>query len=334
MASRVALITGANGFVGAHVARALVRERATVRALVRENAELRALEGVACELVRGDLRDREAVKRAVRGCTEVYHVAADYRLWVIDPAPMYAANVEGTKNLLDASARAGVRRFIHTSSVGTLGIPHGGIGCETTPVTLAEMVGHYKRSKFIAEQEALKAAREGVPVVIVNPSTPIGPLDYKPTPTGRIIVDFLNRRMPAYVDTGLNLVDVEDCARGHLLAAERGRVGEKYILGGENLTLAEVLSRLARLSGMRPPRVRLPYAVAWSFALGAEAVSRTITRRPPRASLTEVRMARKRMFFDSAKARAELGYNPGPVDDALARAITFFREIKVARSAA
>src|SRR5579875_344333 len=334
MASRVALVTGANGFVGAHVARALVSEGETVRALVRENADLRALEGLECELVRGDLRDREAVKRAVRGCTEVYHVAADYRLWVIDPAPMYATNVEGTKNLLDASARAGVRRFIHTSTVGTLGIPNGGIGCETTPVTLAEMVGPYKRSKFIAEQEALKAAREGVPVVIVNPSTPVGPLDYKPTPTGRIIVDFLNRRMPAYVDTGLNLVDVEDCARGHLLAAERGRVGEKYILGGENLTLAEVLSRLARLSGLRPPRVRLPYAVAWGFALGAEAVSRTITQRPPRASLTEVRMARKRMFFDSAKARTELGYNPGAVDDALVRAIRFFRDIGVARSAA
>ncbi len=334
MASRVVLITGANGFVGAHVARALVRDGAQVRALVREGADLRALEGLDCELVRGDLRDRAAVERAVRGCEKVYHVAADYRLWVVDAAPMYAANVGGTRNLLEAAARARVRRFVHTSTVGTLGIPHGGVGTETTPVTLAEMVGPYKRSKFMAEQEALKAAREGVPVVIVNPSTPIGPRDYKPTPTGRIIVDFLNRRMPAYVDTGLNLVDVDDVAQGHLLAAERGLVGEKYILGGENLTLAETLARLARLSGQPAPRVRLPYAVAWGFALGAEAVSRTITRRPPRASLTEVRMARKRMFFDSAKARVALGYNPGPVDQALERAIAFFREIGAARSAA
>ncbi len=334
MASRVVLVTGANGFVGAHVVRALLREGAATRALVREHADLRALAGLDCELVRGDLRDREAVERAVRGCDEVYHVAADYRLWVIDPAPMYAANVEGTRNLLAAAQRARVRRIVHTSTVGTLGIPRGGVGREDTPVTLAKMVGAYKRSKFLAEQEALKAAGEGVPVVIVNPSTPIGPLDYKPTPTGRIIVDFLNRRMPAYVDTGLNLADVEDVARGHLLAAERGAIGAKYILGGENLTLAEMLARLARLSGLPAPRVRLPYAVAWGFALGAEAVARTLTRRPPRASLTEVRMARKRMFFDSAKARAAIGYNPGPVDDALARAIAFFREIGAARTAA
>lgn len=334
MASRVVLVTGANGFVGAHVVRALLREGAATRALVREQADLRALEGLDCELARGDLRDREAVERAVRGCHEVYHVAADYRLWVIDPAPMYAANVEGTRNLLAASHRARVRRIVHTSTVGTLGIPRGGVGREDTPVTLAHMVGAYKRSKFLAEQEALKAAREGVPVVIVNPSTPIGPLDYKPTPTGRIIVDFLNRRMPAYLDTGLNLADVEDVARGHLLAAERGAIGAKYILGGENLTLAETLARLARLSGLPAPRVKLPYAVAWGFALGAEAVARALTRRPPRASLTEVRMARKRMFFDCAKARVEIGYNPRPIDDALARAIAFFREIGAARTAA
>jgi dihydroflavonol-4-reductase len=334
MVSRVVLVTGANGFVGAHVVRALLREGAAPRALVREHADLRALEGLDCELVRGDLRDRDAIERAVRGCEEVYHVAADYRLWMIDPAPMYAANVEGTRNLLTAAQHARVRRIVHTSTVGTLGIPHGGVGREDTPVTLADMVGAYKRSKFLAEQEALKAAREGLPVVIVNPSTPVGPLDYKPTPTGRIIVDFLNRRMPAYVDTGLNLVAVEDVARGHLLAAERGEIGAKYILGGENLTLAETLAQLARLSGLPAPRVKLPYAVAWGFALGAEAVARTVTRRPPRASLTEVRMARKRMFFDSAKARAALDYNPGPIDAALARAIAFFREIGAARNAA
>jgi dihydroflavonol-4-reductase len=240
---------------------------------------------------------------------------------------MYAANVEGIRNVLAAARRAKVRRVVHTSTVGALGIPYGESGREDTPVSLDDMVGPYKRSKFLAEQEALKAAREGVPVVIVNPSTPIGPHDYKPTPTGRIIVDFLNRRMPAFMDTGLNLVDVEDAATGHLLAAERGVVGEKYILGGENLTLEQMLGRLAKLSGLRAPRIRVPYAVAWTFALGAEAVARTITRRPPRASLTEVRMARKRMFFDSSKARAALGYSPRAIDDALARAIEFFHSI-------
>lgn len=334
MPAGVMLVTGANGFIGAHLVRALLREGAATRALVREHADLRALEGLDCELVRGDLRDPAAVERAVHGCEQVFHVAADYRLWVIDAAPMYAANVEGTRNLLAASQRAGVRRIVHTSTVGTLGIPHGGLGREDTPVTLANMVGAYKRSKFLAEQEALKAAGEGVPVVIVNPSTPVGPLDYKPTPTGRIIVDFLNRRMPAYVDTGLNLADVEDVARGHLQAAERGAVGAKYILGGENLTLAEMLARLARLSGLPAPRIKLPYAVAWGYALGAEAVARTVTGRAPRASLTEVRMARKRMFFDSSKARDAIGYNPGPIDGALARAIGFFREISAARTAA
>jgi dihydroflavonol-4-reductase len=277
MAARLALVTGANGFVGCWVARALLARGTAVRALARRGADLRALEGVPCEFARGDLRDRTAVEQAVRGCDEVYHVAADYRLWVRDAAPMYAANVEGTRNILAAAKAAGVRRVIHTSTVGALGIPHGGVGREDTPVALGHMVGPYKRSKFLAEQEALKAAREGVPVVIVNPSTPIGAHDYKPTPTGRIIVDFLNRRMPAFMDTGLNLVDVEDVAAGHLLAAERGAIGEKYILGGENLTLEQMLGRLAKLSDMRAPRIRVPYTVAWTFALGAEAVARAIT---------------------------------------------------------
>ena len=333
MASRIALVTGANGFVGCYVARALIARGTAVRALVRKGADLRALEGLPCELAWGDLRDAEAVEQATRGCEEVYHVAADYRLWVIDPAPMYAANVEGTRNVLTAAHRANVRRVIHTSTVGAIGIPHGESGREDSPVSLDDMVGHYKRSKFLAEQEALKAAREGVPVVIVNPSTPVGAYDFKPTPTGRIILDFLNRRMPAFMDTGLNLVDVEDTAMGHLLAAERGVVGEKYILGGENLTLQAMLGRLAKLSGMSAPAIRVPYAVAWTFALGAEAVARTITRRPPRASLTEVRMARKRMFFDSSKAREALGYTPRPIDDALARAIEFFRSTGAVRTA-
>ncbi len=333
MASKTALVTGGNGFVGSHVVRALLARGDHVRVLLREKADRSALSGLDVELAIGDLRDGASVERASAGCDEVYHVAADYRLWLTDPAPMYATNVEGTKNVIRAARAAGVKRIVHTSTVGALGIPHGGIGREDTPVTLEQMPGHYKRSKFLAEQEAIKAAREGAPIVIVNPSTPIGEYDYKPTPTGRIIVDFLNRKMPAYLDTGLNLVDATDCARGHLLAAERGRIGEKYILGGENLTLKEFFARLARLSGLAAPRVRIPYAVAFGFALGAEAVSRTVTKRPPRASLTEVRMARKHMFFDSSKAKAEIGYEPGPVDDSIRRAIEFFQAMN-ARTAA
>ena len=313
--------------------RALVERGDRVRVALRPDSDRRALNGIDCELVLADVRDSGAVQRAVDGCDEVYHVAADYRLWLLDPRPMYATNVEGTRNVLEAAHRAAVKRVVYTSTVGALGIPANGPGNETTPVSLADMVGPYKRSKFIAEQVAIEAALTGVPVVIVNPSTPVGALDFKPTPTGRVIVDFLNRRIPAYVDTGLNLVDVEDVARGHLLAAERGKVGEKYILGGENLTLREVLEMLSRLSGLPAPRVKIPLAVAWGYALGAEAVARTITRRPPRASLTEVRMARKRMFFDSSKARAHLGYAPHPVEDALRRAIDFFVGSGVARAA-
>jgi dihydroflavonol-4-reductase len=329
---KLALVTGGNGFVGCHVVRALIARGDRVRVLVRERADLSALEGLEVEIARGDLRDREAVARAAAGCIEVYHVAADYRLWVPDPDAMYATNVEGTRNLIAAAHGAGAARIVHTSTVGALGIPHGGVGAEDTPVTRAQMPGPYKRSKYLAERVAEEAARAGAPVVIVNPSTPIGPLDLKPTPTGRIIADFLAGRMPAYMDTGLNLADVADVARGHLLAAERGRIGERYILGGQNLTLKEMLERLARLSGRPAPRVRIPYAIAFGFALGAEAVSRAVTHRAPRASLTEVRMARKKMFFDSSKARRELGYEPNPVDEALARAVEFFR--KAARSSA
>jgi dihydroflavonol-4-reductase len=334
MAAQTALVTGANGFVGAHVVLALVARGNHVRAFVRDGADTRALDNVDCEIAIGDVRDLASVERAVRGCDEVYHVAADYRLWVVDEAPMYAANVEGTRNVLDAARRAKVAKIVHTSTVGALGIGADKVGREDTPVTLEDMVGPYKRSKFLAEQVALEAAREGLPVVIVNPSTPVGTLDYKPTPTGRVIVDFLNRRIPAFMETGLNLACVEDVARGHLLAAERGRIGEKYILGGENLTLEAMLQRLAKLAGMPAVRMKIPYSVAFGFALGAEAVARTITHRAPRASLTEVRMARKKMFFDSSKARVALGYEPAPVDDGLARAIEFFRRIGAARAAA
>ncbi|MFZ2059579.1 MAG: hopanoid-associated sugar epimerase [Candidatus Binatus sp.] len=334
MTTKLALVTGGNGFVGCHVVRALIARGDRVRVLARENADLSALAGLPVEIVRGDLRYFDSIERAVNGCNEVYHVGADYRLWLTDPAPMYATNVNGTEHVIRAATGAGVSRIVYTSTVGALGIPHGGVGREDTPSSLATMPGHYKRSKYMAEQAALKAAREGAPVVIVNPSTPIGALDFKPTPTGRIIVDFLNRRMPAYVETGLNIVDVADVARGHLLAAERGRIGEKYILGGENLTLKEFLGRLAAISGMPAPKMRIPYAVAFSFALGAEAFARTVTRRAPRASLTEVRMARKHMFFDSSKARVELGYSPGPIDVAITAAIEFFRNKGAAKSAA
>src|SRR5271156_1309 len=334
MTTKLALVTGGNGFVGCHVVRALIARGDQVRVLTRENADLSALDGLPVEKVRGDLRQFDSIANAVKGCNEVYHVAADCRLWLRDPAPMYASNVTGTQNILRAAASAGVSRIVYTSTVGALGIPHGGVGREDTPSSLADMPGHYKRSKFMAEQAALEAARAGGPVVIVNPSTPIGALDFKPTPTGRIIVDFLNRRMPAYVDTGLNIVDVEDVARGHLLAAERGRIGEKYILGGENLTLKEFLQRLAAISGMPAPKVRIPYAFALGYAIGAEAFARTVSRRAPRASLTEVRMSRKRMFFDSSKARAELSYSAGPIDAAISAAIDFFRSRGTARSAA
>jgi dihydroflavonol-4-reductase len=331
---KTSLVTGANGFVGSHVARALLARGDRVRVLVRENADIRALAGIKVEIIRGDLRYFDSVERAVAGCDEVYHVAADYRLWVTDPAPMYATNVEGTKHVVRAAAAAGVSRIVYTSTVGALGIPHGGIGTEDTPSSLDDMPGHYKRSKFMAEQAAIEAARGGMPVVIVNPSTPIGSLDFKPTPTGRIIVDFLNRRMPAYVETGLNLVDVEDVARGHLLAAERGRIGEKYILGGENVSLRDFLGRLARISGLPAPILRIPYAVAFGYALGAEAFARAVTRRAPRASLTEVRMSRKKMFFDSSKAEAELGYRHQPIEAALRSAVEFFRSQTGAKSAA
>ena len=319
------LVTGGNGFVGCHVVRALVQRGDHVRVLVRAGADVRALEGVDCEHVIGDLRDPDSVAEAARGCDQIYNVAADYRLWVLDEMPMYATNVQGTLNVLAAARRHRVGRVIHTSTVGALGVVKGSHGTEDTPVTLGDMVGPYKRSKFLAEQAALAAAREGLPVVVVNPSTPIGPLDYKPTPTGRIIVDFLNGRMPAYLDTGLNLVDVSHCAQGHLLAAEGGQPGQKYILGGENLALREFFERLAAISGVPAPRVRIPYGVALGFAFGADFVSRRITRRPPRASLTEVRMARKKMFFDHGKAERELGYKPGPINTALSDAINYYR---------
>lgn len=321
-----AIVTGATGFVGANVVRELLRERATVRVLARPHGDRRAIDGLAIEICEGDLVDPASIRRAVQGAGTVYHVAADYRLWARQPEEIYRANVEGTRAVLEAAGDAGVKRIVYTSSVGALGIPKDGTpGTETTPVTLADMVGPYKASKFLAEQVALGYALKGLPVVIVNPSTPIGPWDIKPTPTGQMVVDFLSGRMFATVDTGLNLVHVRDVARGHLLAAERGRIGEKYILGNANFTLSEIGRLLAEIAGSRPPRARIPYAVAW-LAAGCMEVAARVTGTTPRVPLTAVRMARKRMFFSSAKAVRELGLPQTDVRTALAEATEWFIE--------
>jgi dihydroflavonol-4-reductase len=272
----------------------------------------------------GDLRDRESLDRAVAGCGAVFHVAADYRLWAKDPGELYRSNVDGTRNLLEAARRAGVEKVVYTSTVGCIGIPEDRPGSEDVEVHLAEMTGAYKRSKFQAEQLALEFARAGLPVVIVNPTAPIGDHDFKPTPTGKIVVDFLKGAMPAFVDTGLNLVDVEDTSEGHLLALERGRSGERYILGCENLTLEQILTRLAGISGGHAPRWRIPYAVAYVAGVASTGWA-NLTGHEPRAPLDAVKMARKKMFVSLDKAKRELGFNPGPVDGALKRAVDWFR---------
>jgi dihydroflavonol-4-reductase len=315
-----ALVTGASGFLGWHVARILLERGYAVRALVRPGSRVNGLD---VEVATGDLRDPASLERAAAGCGLVFHVAADYRLWAANPDDLYRSNVEGTRNLLQAARNAGAERVVYTSTVGCIGIPSGGIGDEDTPVALADMVGHYKRSKFLAEEVALEAARGGLPVVIVNPTAPVGDHDVKPTPTGQIVVDFLKGGMPAFIDTGLNVVDARDCAQGHLLACERGRPGERYILGSENLTLAEILGTLARLAGRKAPTVRLPYAVAYAAGVCSTAWA-TISGRPPRVPLEGVRMARKRMWVTHEKARRELGFNPAPAEAALAHAVEWF----------
>ena len=317
------LVTGATGFVGWHVARKLLERGERVRLLVRDPARVRELDGA--EAVTGDLRDPASLERAVAGCGAVYHVAADYRLWVRDPREMFASNVEGTRNVLDAARRAGVDRVVYTSTVGCIGIPPGGVGDEETPVSEKDMTGAYKLSKFRAERVALRFAEEGFPVVIVNPTAPVGDHDFKPTPTGKIIVDYLRGAMPAYLDTGLNLVDVADVAEGHLLACERGRPGERYILGCRNMTLAEIFQALEAISGVPAPRRRIPYAVAYAAGAATTALAR-LTGGEPRAPLDAVRMARKKMFVTHEKAARELGYAPGAVENALRRAVAWFRE--------
>jgi dihydroflavonol-4-reductase len=320
------LVTGGTGFVGSHVIRALLQSRRSVRCLVRSTSPRRNVEGLPVELVEGDLRDPASLGAALQGIDVVYHCAADYRLWTRDPRELYRTNVAGTENLLKAAADAGARRVVYTSSVGALGLTADGIPAdETTPVRAEAVVGHYKRSKYEAERVALGWAARGFPVVIVNPSTPIGEGEVRPTPTGQIIVDFLNGRMPAYVDTGLNVIDVRDVAVGHLLAAEKGRPGERYILGHSNMTLLELLELIGRLTGRPAPRLRLPHAVPLAVAAVDTALAR-LRRRPPRVSLEAVRMSRHRMYFDASKAVGELGLPQSPIEAAAARAVAWFRD--------
>jgi dihydroflavonol-4-reductase len=321
-----ALVTGATGFVGAAVARALGAAGWQVRVLVRSGSDRGNLQRLAAEVVEGDLTDLGSLERALAGCEGLFHVAADYRLGARDPEPLYRTNVEGTRNILNAARTAGVARIVYTSSVATIGIPSDGSpGDERTPVALSNMIGHYKRSKFLAEEVAREAAREGLSVVIVNPSTPVGPGDIKPTPTGQLIVDAASGRMPAYVDTGLNIVHVDDVAAGHLLAFERGRAGERYILGGEDMTLQAILAEIARLVGRKPPRIRLPYAAVLPVAYLAEGLA-VLSGRSGRVTLEGVRMSRKRMFFSSAKSAGELGYRWRPPLEAFEDALRWFRE--------
>ena len=321
------LVTGASGFVGGIVARALVQAGHEVRVMTRPTADRRLLADLPLEIVSGDVRDLDAVRRATAGCAQVYHVAALYKLWVRHKKDMYESNVTGTENVMQAAGENSVKKVVYTSSVATLGCAgDGSWGREDTPVSLSDMIGHYKRSKFFAEQVALRYASQGLPVVIVNPSTPVGVGDLKPTPTGQLIVDFLNGRMPGYIDTGLNLVDVEDVAQGHLLAAEKGRIGEKYILGNENLSLQQILELLSELTGRPAPTFKVPYALALGAAYGDAILARLMSGREPSIPLVGVKLSKKKMFFDSTKAIQELGFRQTPVREALRKAVAWFRQ--------
>ena len=321
------LVTGATGFVGSAVARQLLARGETVRVLARPGGDRRNLEGLALELAEGDLGDPASLERSLRGCQALFHVAADYRLWVPRPDEIYQANVAGTRRLMELAGEAGVGRIVYTSSVATLGICRDGTPAdEATPVTLDDMIGHYKRSKFLAEREVETLVREaGLPAVLVNPSTPVGPRDIKPTPTGRMIVEAAAGRMPAFVDTGLNVVHVEDVAAGHLLAFERGEIGERYVLGGENLALSQILGEIAAICGLRPPKVKIPHNAILPLAYGAEAWARLRGRGEPFVTVDGLRMAKKHMFFSSTKAVERLGYSARPAREALADAVDWFR---------
>jgi dihydroflavonol-4-reductase len=320
----ISLVTGASGFVGSHVVRNLLAHGETVRVLLRAESRLDVLTGLDIQQITGDVRDSSSLPRSLQGVQRVFHVAADYRLWARYPREIYRSNVDGTRNLLAAARAAGVERFVYTSTVGTIVVPgDSALPNEETMARLDQMIGHYKRSKFLAEQEVTQAAHEGFPVVIVNPTTPVGPGDWKPTPTGRMILDFLNGKTPAYVDSGLNIVAVEDVAEGHRLAAERGRTGERYLLGGDNMTLFEIFATLARFTGRHAPRWKIPYVMALAAGYADAAFSR-MRNREPRIPLEGVRMARHKMFVDCSKAIRELGFSPGPAEAALERAAKWY----------
>src|SRR5438477_1681048 len=321
-----AFVTGATGFVGSHVAQVLAEQGADLRLLVRIGSDPKNIQQLNADRVVGDLCDPESIDRAMAGCDVVFHVAADYRLWVRDPAQMYRANVEGTRTILQAARKNHVRRVVYTSSVATMGFTVKNTTVdESSPVSLENMIGHYKRSKYMAEEVALAAGRDGIDVVVVNPSTPVGEQDIKPTPTGRIVVDFLKKKFPAYVDTGLNLVDVRECARGHVAALEKGRSGERYILGGEKLTLKQILDKLGMITGLPSPRVKLPYIFAFATGVIDEVITGRMLQKEPRATIDTVRMGAKMMFASSTKAERELGWKIVPVEDALRRAVDWFQ---------
>jgi dihydroflavonol-4-reductase len=328
MTGDLTFVTGATGFIGSHVVRLLLQRGDRVRVLARNSSPNNNIEGLGCGIVIGDLTDAMSLTRCVQGCRKVYHIAADYRLWSRNPQEIYASNVAGTRNLLSACCEAGVEKVVYTSTVGTIGLRRDGIPAnEESPVSLDDMIGHYKRSKFMAEQVAHEFASSGLPVVIVNPTTPIGAGDLKPTPTGKIILDFIRGRLPAYVDTGLNFVAVEDVAQGHLLAEEKGRIGERYILGGENWSMEELLEALAGICGSRMPRARIPWFVARIVGALDNFVMGTLFRREPFIPLDGVKMARYKMYVSSEKARNELDYKIRPVDQALREAVDYFRNV-------
>jgi dihydroflavonol-4-reductase len=321
-----ALVTGATGFVGGAVARALVHRGIEVRVMARTGADLQNLLGLTVERVEGDLRDQDSLRRALTGCQQLYHIAAHYALWAKDPSIFYDVNVTGTKTLLEAARDIGTDRIVYCSTIGAIGIPpEGGLGTEETPVVFEQMAGHYKRSKYLAEQEVLKLAKAGLPVVIVNPSAPVGIGDVKPTPTGQVIVDFMKGRMPAYIETGMNIVDVDDVATGHLLAMEKGRIGERYILGSANLMLREVLEILSRLTGVKAPTIKLPRVAILPLAYLNQWMA-NITGQPPRIPLEGVKMAKYKMHYDCSKAIRELGFPQTPPEVALEKAVKWFRD--------
>ena len=320
------LVTGATGFVGGAVARALIHRGIEVRVMARAGADLQNLQELTVERVEGDLRDQDSLRRALTGCQQLYHIAAHYALWAKDPSIFYHVNVTGTKTLLEAARDIGTERIVYCSTIGAIGIPpEGGLGTEETPVVFEQMAGHYKRSKYLAEQEVLKLAKAGLPVVIVNPSAPVGIGDVKPTPTGQVIVDFMKGRMPAYIETGMNIVDVDDVATGHLLAMEKGRIGERYILGSANLMLREVLEILSRLTGVKAPTIKLPRLAILPLAYLNQWMA-NITGQPPRIPLEGVKMAKYKMHYDCSKAVRELGFPQTPPEVALGKAVKWFRD--------